>query len=40
MTLRRAFGLKREEVTGEWRKPNKEENYGLYPSPNDIRLMA
>jgi len=28
--LRRIFGPKRDEVTGEWRKLNKEENNVLY----------
>jgi hypothetical protein len=28
--LRRIFGPKREEVTGEWRKLHNEEFYDLY----------
>jgi hypothetical protein len=28
--LRRVFGPKRDEVTGEWRKLHKEELYDLY----------
>jgi hypothetical protein len=28
--LRRIFGLKRDEVTGEWRKPHNEEINYLY----------
>jgi hypothetical protein len=36
--LRRIFGPKRDEVTGEWRKlPNKEPRY-LYSSPSIIRI--
>jgi hypothetical protein len=30
--LRRIFGLKRHEVTGEWRKLNSEELNDLYSS--------
>jgi hypothetical protein len=29
--LRRIFGLKRDEVTGEWRKLHNEELHDLYP---------
>jgi len=32
--LRRIFGPKRDEVTGEWRKLHNEELNGLYSSPN------
>jgi len=32
--LRIIFGLKRDEVTGEWRKVHNEELNGLYSSPN------
>jgi hypothetical protein len=35
--LRRIFGPKRVEVTGEWRKLHSEELYNLYSSPNIIR---
>jgi hypothetical protein len=36
--LRRIFGPKRDEVTGDWRKlHNKEHN--LYSSPNIIRMI-
>jgi hypothetical protein len=28
--LRRIFGLKRDEVTGEWRKLHSDELYNLY----------
>ena len=36
--LRRVFGPKRDEVTGEWRKLHNEE-LSLYSSPNIIRLI-
>jgi hypothetical protein len=32
--LRRIFGPKRDEVTGEWRKLHSEELHNLYSSPN------
>ena len=35
--LRRIFGSKRDEVTGEWRKLHNEEINDLFPSPNIIR---
>ena len=34
--LRRIFGPKRDEVTGEWRKLHNEELYDPYSSPNII----
>jgi hypothetical protein len=37
--LRRIFGRKREEVTGEWRKLNNEELHILYSSQNIIRQI-
>ena len=37
--LRRIFVLKRDEVTGEWRKLHNEELNVLYPSPNIFRMM-
>jgi hypothetical protein len=37
--LRRIFGLKRDEVTGEWRKLHNEELRDLYSSPSIIRIM-
>jgi hypothetical protein len=37
--LRRIFGPKRDEVTGEWRRLNNEELYALYSSPNIIRVI-
>jgi hypothetical protein len=35
--LRRIFGPKRDEVTGEWRKLHNEELHNLYSSPDIIR---
>ena len=37
--LRRIFGPKRDEVTGEWRKLYNEELKGLYSSPNIVRVI-
>jgi hypothetical protein len=37
--LRRIFGPKRDEVTGEWRKLHNEELHNLYSSPNIIRTI-
>jgi hypothetical protein len=37
--LRRIFGPKRDEVTGEWRKLHIEELHNLYSSPSIIRIM-
>jgi hypothetical protein len=37
--LRRMFGTKRDEVTGEWRKLHNEELCDLYSSPSIIRIM-
>jgi PAS domain-containing protein len=36
---RRIFGLKRDEVTGEWRKLHNEELHDLYSSPSIIRII-
>jgi hypothetical protein len=37
--LRRIFGPKREEVTGEWRKLHNEELNDLNSSPNIGRVI-
>ena len=37
--LRRIFGPKRDEVTGEWRKLYNEELNDLYCSPNIFRVI-
>ena len=37
--LRRIFGPKRDEVTGEWSKLHNEELSDLYPSPNIFRVI-
>jgi hypothetical protein len=37
--LRRIFGLKRDEVTGDRRKLHNEELHNLYSSPNIIRMI-
>jgi hypothetical protein len=34
--LRRIFGPKRDQVTGEWRKLHNEELHNLYSSPDII----
>jgi hypothetical protein len=39
MVLRRIFGSKRDEVTGEWRRLRNKELYTLYSSPNIIRVI-
>jgi hypothetical protein len=35
--LRRIFGPKRDEATGEWRKLHKEELNDMYSSPNIVQ---
>ena len=37
--LRRIFGPRRDEVTGEWRKWHNEELNGLSSSPNIVRMI-
>jgi hypothetical protein len=37
--LRRIFGPRRNEVTGEWRKLHNEELRELYSSPSIIRII-
>jgi hypothetical protein len=37
--LRRIFGPKRDEVTGEWRKLHNEKLHDLYSSPSIIRII-
>ena len=37
--LRRLFGPKRDEVTGEWRKLHNEEFRDLYSLPNIVRVV-
>jgi hypothetical protein len=37
--LRRVFGPKRDEVTGEWRKLHNEELNHLYFLPNIVRVV-
>jgi hypothetical protein len=37
--MRRIFGPKRDEVTGEWRKLHNEKLHNLYTSPNITRQI-
>jgi len=37
--LRKVFGPKRDEVTGEWRKLHNEELNDLYSLPNIVRMV-
>ena len=37
--LRKIFGAKKDEITGEWRKLHSAELHVLYSSPNTIRKI-
>jgi hypothetical protein len=37
--VRKVFGPKRDEVTGEWRKLHNEELNSLYSLPNIVRVV-
>ena len=37
--LKRIFGPKRDEVSGEFRRLQNEKHYALYSSPNIIRVI-
>ena len=37
--LRKIYGPKRDEMTGEWRRLHNEELHRLYDSPDVIRIM-
>jgi hypothetical protein len=39
MVLRRIFGPKRDEVTGEWRRLHNGELHNLYSSPDIVRQI-
>ena len=39
MVLRRIFGPRKDEVTGEWRRLGNEELNDLYCSPNIVRVI-
>jgi len=39
MVLRRIFGARRDDVTGEWRRLHKEELNDLYSSPNIVLVI-
>ena len=38
--LRKTFGAKRDEITGEWRKLHNSELHALYSSPNIMRNLT
>jgi hypothetical protein len=37
--LRRIFGQKKDEVTGDWRKLHNEEFHNFYSLPSIIRMI-
>jgi hypothetical protein len=37
--LRRKFGPKRDEMTGDWRKLHNKKLHSFYSSPSIIRMM-
>ena len=39
LVLRRIFGPRRDEVTGDWRRLHNEELNDLYSSPNIVRVI-
>ena len=39
MVLRRIFGPRRDEVTGDWRRLHDEELNDLHSSPNIVRVI-
>jgi len=39
IVLRRIFGTRRDEITGEWRRLRNEELNYLYCSPNFVRVI-
>jgi len=39
MVLKRIFGPRRDEVTGQWRRLHNEELNDLYSSPNNVRVI-
>ena len=39
MALRRIFGTRRDEVTGDWRRLHNEELNDLYSSPNIVPVI-
>jgi len=39
MMLRRIFGPRRDEVTGEWRRLHNEQLNDFYSSPNIVRVI-